>query len=143
MGNKKNKTLYTLQMKFFALVALFAGVEAVKVSHQHSTHTFVQMAHKAKAHHKINARQLMKFKQPECPELSAAEEEEIAEAIHGMPEDMEITGQDYLDYMEAEGIELTEKEMEDAEELFHAIDTDGNGAHSKDELLHAIDMYEE
>ena len=85
----------------------------------------------------------MRIRQPECPDLKPEEEEEIAEAIHGMPDDLEITGQDYLDYMEAEGIELTEAEMAEAEEMFHLIDTDGNGAHSKDELLHAMDMYEE
>ena len=127
-------------MKLLALVALFAGVEAIKVHN----HEFVKLAHKAK-HTKYNPKQLikMRIRQPECPELSAAEEEEIADAVHGMPDDLEITGQDYLDYMEAEGIELTEDEMAEAEELFHLIDADGNGAHSKDELLHAMDMYEE
>merc|ERR1712137_288627 len=114
MGNKKNKTL--LQMKLIALVALFAGVEAVKV---HS-HDFVKLAHKAKHTKQVKQLIKMRIREPECPELSAAEEEEIADAIHGMPDDLEITGQDYLDYMEAEGIELTE-----------------------DEILHAMDMYEE
>ena len=132
-------------MKLFALVALFAGVEAAKV-HKATNKSFIAMAIKSKSHHtKYNPKQLikMRIRQPECPELSAEDEEEIADAINGMPDDLEITGQDYLDYMEAEGIELTEDEMAEAEELFHLIDTDGNGAHSKDELLHAMDMYEE
>merc|ERR1711904_241211 len=53
MGNKKNKTL--LQMKLIALVALFAGVEAVKVHN----HDFVKLAHKAK--HTRQAKQLIKI----------------------------------------------------------------------------------
>merc|ERR1712228_413221 len=139
MGNKKKQN--TFQMKLLALVALFAGVEAVKVHN----HEFVKLAHKAKHHQKYNPKQLikMRIRQPECPDLTAEEEEEIADAVNGMPDDLEITGQDYLDYMEANDIELTEKEMAEAEEMFHLIDTDGNGARSKDELLHAIDMYEE
>jgi len=110
-----------------------------KVAHKVKAHL------KAKAHTKFNPKQLikMKIRQPECPDLSPEEEEEIAGAIHGMPDDMEITGQDYLNYMEEEGIELSEEEMAGAEELFNAIDTDNNGAHSKDELLAAMAMYEE
>lgn len=116
-----------------------------KVAHKAKAHLKAKTHLKTKAHTKFNPKQLikMRIRQPECPELSPEEEEEIADAIHSMPEDMEITGQDYLNYMEEEGIELTEEEMVGAEELFNAIDTNDDGAHSKDELLHAMDMYEE
>merc|ERR1712167_125286 len=145
MGNKKKQNTFQ-QMKFYALVALLATVSAVKVQH----HTLVQLAAKAKTHHKhahmtrslIKIRNKNRVKQ-ECPELTAEEDEEIADAINGMPDDLEITGQDYLDFMEAEGIELTEDEMVEAEALFDMIDQDGNGAHSKGELQDAMALYEE
>merc|ERR1712178_535512 len=57
-----------------------------------------------------------------------------------MPEDMEITKDDYAAWAESEGIELSEEEVAEAEEIFHLIDADGNGAHSKDELEAAFEF---
>ena len=131
-------------MKVLSLLALFGVASTLKLTQHSAPHTFSLV--KTKTHNKKAAHQLLKMKnlvkEPECPDLSPEEEEEIADAIHGMPDDLEITGQDYLDYMEENGIELSEEEMADAEEVFHMVDTDGNGAHSKDELLAAMEAYE-
>merc|ERR1712023_490396 len=83
---------------------------------------------------------------PHCPPPGAVSEEDaeaIKAAVAGMPEDFEVTPEMYLEAAEAEGIELNDEDMEVATAVFHAIDQDGNGAHSKGELQDAINWLEE
>lgn len=75
-----------------------------------------------------------KGKGPKCPDLTAEEEEEIAAAINDMGDDDEVTVDDYLAMAEAEGLELSEKDMKEGKKVFDLIDTDNSGSHSKAEL---------
>merc|ERR1712070_6920 len=49
----------------------------------------------------------------------------------------------YAEWAASEGLELSEEEVAEAEEVFDLIDADGNGAHSKDELKGAFEFVKE
>lgn len=76
--------------------------------------------------------------------LAPDDAEELGAAIAEMPEDLEITQEMYVAHAEEQGWpEPSEEELAELEELFDAIDADGNGAHSKDELEAAWAVYTE
>ena len=127
-------------MKVVALLALFGVASTLKLSHKPVHHSLL------KTHHKnIKASSLLKLKshlkQDEC--LPHKEAKAIGEAIAEMPEDAEVTPEMYEAMAEEHGYEPSEEEMAELEELFHAIDTDGSGSHSKAELEAAWGVYRE
>lgn len=67
-----------------------------------------------------------------CP--TPEEEEAIEGGWEHVPEDLAITKEDYVAWAAEEGIELDDEELAEAEALFEEVDTNGDGAHSKDEL---------
>merc|ERR1719498_36417 len=98
---------------------------------------------------KIQTRSLLKMKlyakngQPDpsefCP--SPEEQEVIAGEFRKLPADVAITRDDYIAAAAPEGITLDQNELEIANEIFEAIDTNGDGAHSKRELRQAYDHF--
>merc|ERR1719161_566029 len=119
----------------FAVLALIAGASAIKL-HQKSTHVaHVPATNYVKIAHMLKSK--VKDKKPEeCP--TPEEKEEVEAWFHHVMADGKITKEEAKDGLAAAAAandhELSPDEWAEAEAIFDAIDTSGDGAWQMAEL---------
>merc|ERR1711907_767718 len=138
MGNYKKNKKQKLEMKFFAFVALLGSAAAIKLTHQ-APHTHKLAHSQIKAHMKTKWENLTDEQEQEIEdwvveELTTGEETITKQEAHDA----------IVAFGEKHGFEpLSEEDWEELEEIFDYVDSNGDGEIDLEELMAAMEEYEE
>merc|ERR1712151_86039 len=148
MGNYKNKK-QKLQMKFFALVALLGTAASMRIGNINGAQ-LVKAAHTQKVNNVFAKRRAQKLMKAKWENLTDEQEQEIEDwVVEELTTGEEtITKQEAHDaivaFGEKHGFEpLSEEDWEELEEIFDYVDSNGDGEIDLEELMAAMEEYEE